>query len=154
MPNSTCARGSSPTRKSTGWTSKPTATASSGPGTAASGSRHAVTRHLVDEIRHAACRLATEEGCTAEMTEESFSSTVDFDPRLRDRLTDVLDAAPQLGTGAGHDAGVLKDHVPTAMVFVRNFTGVSHVPADQVEDADAGIGAAALADSLETLLRR
>ena len=114
----------------------------------------AVTRHLVDEIGQAARKLATEEGCAAEMTEESFSRTVDFDPRLRDRIAGVLDAAPLLGTGAGHDAGVLKDHVPTAMLFVRNPTGVSHAPAEEVEDADAETGAAALADSLETLLRR
>ncbi|MFI6358607.1 allantoate amidohydrolase [Streptomyces sp. NPDC050743] len=114
----------------------------------------AVTRHLVEEVGQAARKLAAEEGCNAEMSEESFTPTVDFDPRLRDRLADVLDAAPQLGTGAGHDAGVLKDHVRTAMLFVRNPTGVSHAPAEEVEDADAETGAAALADSLETLLRR
>lgn len=114
----------------------------------------AVTRHLVDEVGRAARRLATEEGCTPEMTEESFSSTVDFAPRLRDQLAVVLDAASRLGTGAGHEAGILKDHVPTAMLFVRNPTGVSHAAAEQVEEADAEFGAAALADSLETLLRR
>ncbi len=39
-----------------------------------------------------------------------------------------LDAVPDLGTGAGHDAGVLSSAVPTAMLFVRNPTGVSHSP--------------------------
>ena len=29
-------------------------------------------------------------------------------------------------TGAGHDAGILAAHIPTAMLFVRNPDGVSH----------------------------
>jgi N-carbamoyl-L-amino-acid hydrolase len=112
----------------------------------------AVTRVLVAEIEAAAKTAAAEQGCTVAMTEESFSATVDFDPVLRDRLADLLDDAPRLGTGAGHDAGVLKDHVSTAMLFVRNPTGVSHAPGEAVEDADAETGAEALADSLEALL--
>ena len=111
-----------------------------------------VTRYLAGEIRTAALALARAEGCTAEMTEESWSPTVDFDPLLRDRLAGVLDQAPRLGTGAGHDAGVLKDHVSAAMLFVRNPTGVSHAPGEAVEDADAEAGAAALAVGIEELL--
>jgi beta-ureidopropionase / N-carbamoyl-L-amino-acid hydrolase len=112
----------------------------------------AVTRLLVAEIEAAAKTEAAEQGCTVAMTEESFSATVDFDPVLRDRLAELLDDAPRLGTGAGHDAGILKDHVSTAMLFVRNPTGVSHAPGEAVEDADAETGAEALADSLEALL--
>lgn len=112
-----------------------------------------VTAALVAQIREHADLVAAEEGCAATMTEESFSPTVDFDAGLRDRLSARLGEAPVLGTGAGHDAGVLKDHVPTAMLFVRNPTGVSHAPGEQIEDADAEAGAAALADALEDLLR-
>lgn len=111
----------------------------------------AVTVHLVAEIERAAAASAAEQGCTVVMTEESFSPTVDFDPRLRDELASTLGDAPLLGTGAGHDAGVLKDHVRTAMLFVRNPSGVSHAPEEGVEDADAEIGAVALADALERL---
>ncbi|MFT4288581.1 allantoate amidohydrolase [Nocardioides sp.] len=112
-----------------------------------------LTRYLVDEIGTRARELAAEEGCTALVSEESFSPTVDFDPALRDRLSAVLPEAPVLGTGAGHDAGVLKDHVATGMLFVRNPTGVSHAPSEYVEDPDAETGAAALADCLEDLLK-
>ncbi|WP_328531358.1 allantoate amidohydrolase [Nocardioides sp. NBC_00368] len=112
----------------------------------------AVTRILVAEIEAAAKAAAAEQDCTVVITEESFSATVDFDPVLRDRLADLLDDAPRLGTGAGHDAGILKDHVSTAMLFVRNPTGVSHAPGEAVEDADAETGAEALADGLEALL--
>ena len=62
--------------------------------------------------------------------------STDFDAALRDRLATLL-AAPVLPTGAGHDAGILSAAgVPTAMLFVRNPTGVSHSPAEHAEAAD------------------
>ncbi|TIC87768.1 allantoate amidohydrolase [Nocardioides sp. GY 10113] len=114
----------------------------------------ATTLGLVEQVRAAAELAAAEQGCTATMAEESFSSTVDFDPALRDELRAVLPGAPVLATGAGHDAGVLKDHVPAAMLFVRNPSGVSHAPDEHAEDADAEAGAVALAAALEHLLTR
>jgi len=111
-----------------------------------------VTRYLVDEITAVAAAVARDQGCASAMTEESFSATVAFDPGLRDRLAGALDDAPVLGTGAGHDAGVLKEHVSTAMLFVRNPTGVSHAPGEAVEDGDAEAGARALATSIAELI--
>jgi N-carbamoyl-L-amino-acid hydrolase len=54
-----------------------------------------------------------------------------------------------LPTGAGHDAGVLASAVPTAMLFVRNPTGISHSPEEfaELDDTLAGI------DALERTLR-
>ncbi|MFT4081446.1 MAG: allantoate amidohydrolase [Nocardioides sp.] len=112
----------------------------------------ATTLGLVEEVRMAADRAAAEQGCRATVREESFSATVDFDAALRDELCGVLPDAPVLATGAGHDAGVLKEHVPTAMLFVRNPTGVSHAPDEVVEDADAEEGADALAATLQHLI--
>lgn len=63
-----------------------------------------------------------------EVHEESHSRAVVFDPVLRDRVGGAVPGAPHLATGAGHDAGVLAERVPTAMPFVRNPTGVSHSP--------------------------
>ena len=42
---------------------------------------------------------------------------------------------------AGHDAGVLAERVPAAMLLVRNETGVSHSPAEDVDLADAAVAA-------------
>ncbi|MGB3187186.1 MAG: allantoate amidohydrolase [Ornithinimicrobium sp.] len=54
-------------------------------------------------------------------------------------------SVPVLGTGAGHDAGILASAgIPTAMLFVRNPTGVSHSPAEFAERADCHAGVAAL----------
>jgi N-carbamoyl-L-amino-acid hydrolase len=111
-----------------------------------------VVHALLEQIRQAATRAAADEGCGVVLFEESYSATVDFDPLLRDDLVDVLSHAPVLATGAGHDAGVLKEHVRTGMLFVRNPTGVSHSPHEYVEDVDAEAGAAALADCLERLI--
>jgi N-carbamoyl-L-amino-acid hydrolase len=83
--------------------------------------------------------------------EESWTPSTDFDAVLRDRLSQVLDA-PVLPTGAGHDAGILSAAgIPTAMLFVRNPTGVSHSPAEHAEPADCGSGVAALARVIEEL---
>lgn len=111
-----------------------------------------VTAALVEAIGLNAQVMAAEEGCTASLTVESLSPTVHFDPSLRDRLQQLLPAAPVLDTGAGHDAGVLSSQIPTAMLFIRNPTGVSHSPDELVEDWDAEAGAVALAESLAGLL--
>lgn len=76
---------------------------------------------------------------------ESTMPLVEFDAGLRDRITAVLGGVPVLPTGAGHDAGVLSLRVPTAMLFVRNRTGVSHAPAEYADDADCAAGVDALA---------
>ena len=57
-----------------------------------------------------------------------------------------------LATGAGHDAGILSEAgVRTAMLFVRNPTGVSHSPAEFAEADDCRAGVDALAAALEHL---
>ncbi|UKA62373.1 allantoate amidohydrolase [Arthrobacter sp. FW306-04-A] len=112
----------------------------------------AVTAQLIESIYGAAREIAAGEGCTVTLTEESYSDTVHFDPGLSRRIGELLPGAPVLATGAGHDAGVLAGHVPSAMLFVRNPSGISHSPEEYVADEDASAGAVALADVLEGLL--
>ena len=60
---------------------------------------------------------------------------------------------PIIPTAAGHDAGVLAAAgIPTAMLFVRNPTGVSHSPAEHAGMADCLLGVEALADCLAELV--
>ena len=83
--------------------------------------------------------------------EESWTASTEFDAALRDRLAALL-AAPVLPTGAGHDAGILAAAgIPSAMLFVRNPTGVSHSPAEHAEPADCLAGVSALARAIEAL---
>ncbi len=106
---------------------------------------------LVSAVFDKACERSKKDGTSVELTPESVSGETLFDSALRDRLSKVLDNAPILPTGAGHDAGVLSAHVPTAMLFVRNPTGVSHSPAEHATDADCAAGVAALARVLMDL---
>jgi beta-ureidopropionase / N-carbamoyl-L-amino-acid hydrolase len=111
----------------------------------------AVVRAVVESILARAREEAAREGCAVELREESFSPGAAFDPELRRRLSSVLPEAPVLDTGAGHDAGVLSSFVPSAMLFVRNPSGVSHSPEEYAEPADAEAGAEALAAVLADL---
>jgi N-carbamoyl-L-amino-acid hydrolase len=82
--------------------------------------------------------------------EESWVPPVVFGAALRDRVAAAAGGdpgpAPLLDTGAGHDAGILAAAgVPSAMLFVRNPTGVSHSPAEHAETADCLAGVEALA---------
>lgn len=109
-------------------------------------------RALVAEITARVREAATAEGCEVMVTEESWSGQVLFDPTLRDRLAAALGGIPALPTGAGHDAGVLAAHVPTAMLFVRNPSGVSHSPEEHATLDDCVAGVRGLTDVLRGLL--
>ncbi|MGW1078035.1 allantoate amidohydrolase [Kitasatospora sp. NPDC002522] len=110
----------------------------------------ATLRQVVEAIAQAATERGERDGVRVELVRESYTPVVDFDGPLRDRLADRL-KAPVLPTGAGHDAGILASAVPTAMLFVRNPSGVSHSPAEYAETPDCHAGVAALADVLEDL---
>ncbi|MDX2523011.1 allantoate amidohydrolase [Streptomyces europaeiscabiei] len=115
---------------------------------------------VVGAIEEAARDYAQEHGIELDIVRESFTPVVEFEHALRDEIARILgrDTAglkvPVLGTGAGHDAGILSGTVPTAMLFVRNPTGVSHSPAEHAAEDDCLAGVTALADVLEGLARR
>lgn len=106
---------------------------------------------VVESVIRRATDRAGRDGTEVTVTPESLSTEVTFDKSLAARLSALLGDAPVLPTGAGHDAGVLSARVPTAMLFVRNPTGVSHSPAEHAEEADCAAGVEALAAVLEDL---
>lgn len=114
----------------------------------------AVLNQLLAEVTRAAVERGRRDRVAVTVTRESFSPAVTFDAALRERIAALLVDAPELPTGAGHDAGVLSSVVPTAMLFVRNPTGVSHAPAEHATEADCLAGVAALADVLRELACR
>jgi len=114
---------------------------------------------VVTGIEKAAREYAEAHGIELDVVRESFTPVVEFDHALRDELGRLLGKetdlkVPVLGTGAGHDAGILSGTVPTAMLFVRNPTGVSHSPAEYAAEDDCVAGVTALADVLEGLACR
>ena len=100
---------------------------------------------LLGELEEAAQERAGRDGASLSVVNESLTPLVEFDHALRNQLSKTLDEAPVLPTGAGHDAGILAASIPTAMLFVRNPSGVSHSPAERAEMADCRAGVHALA---------
>jgi N-carbamoyl-L-amino-acid hydrolase len=114
---------------------------------------------VVTGVEKAAREYAEAHGVELDVVRESFTPVVEFEHALRDELARILGkeaglTVPVLGTGAGHDAGILSGTVPTAMLFVRNPTGVSHSPAEYAAEDDCVAGVTALADVLEGLACR
>ncbi|TXS39327.1 allantoate amidohydrolase [Streptomyces sp. OR43] len=118
---------------------------------------------VVAGIERAAREYAERAGIDLDVVRESFTPVVEFEHALRDELGALLKGSalrdtgrdvPVLGTGAGHDAGILSASVPTAMLFVRNPTGISHSPAEYAAEDDCVAGVIALADVLEGLACR
>ncbi len=109
---------------------------------------------LVAAIEKQAAERAGRDGTALSTTTESVSAAVVFDEGLADRLAagGRVAARPLIPTAAGHDAGILSAAgIPTAMLFVRNPTGVSHSPDEYAEAADCHVGVEALADALQEL---
>jgi beta-ureidopropionase / N-carbamoyl-L-amino-acid hydrolase len=110
---------------------------------------------LVAAVEQAARDRGDRDGVGVAVTRESFTPVVEFRHALRDRVAALVAGdgkpAPVLPTGAGHDAGILSAAVPTAMLFVRNPTGVSHSPAENAGEDDCTAGVTALTDVLEGL---
>ncbi|MBA3742076.1 allantoate amidohydrolase [Sporichthya sp.] len=114
----------------------------------------AAVRALVADVLDHARNRAVQDGVEVAFAEESFSPDVVFAPGLAIRLAGLLGGVPVLPTGAGHDAGIFAAAgVPSAMLFVRNPTGVSHSPAEHAETADCHAGVEALAAVLTNLDR-
>jgi N-carbamoyl-L-amino-acid hydrolase len=113
-------------------------------------------RDLVAAISGQAAERAGRDGTSLAVTAESVSGSVSFDPALAAAVAADHEGGdwPVIATQAGHDAGILADAgIPTAMLFVRNPTGVSHSPLEHAEIADCLVGVSALADTLERLAR-
>ena len=90
---------------------------------------------------------------------ESWTPATAMDAALSDAVAaavaGVTGSAPRLATGAGHDAGVLAEAgIPTAMLFVRNPTGISHAPDEHAPPEDCELGVAALAATVRALCSR
>jgi N-carbamoyl-L-amino-acid hydrolase len=109
---------------------------------------------LLETVTRQATERAERDRTSVTVTPESVSGAVAFDSGLAQRIAADHEEGdwPVIPTAAGHDAGILAAQgVPTAMLFVRNPTGVSHSPAEHAELPDCLAGVHALAETLERL---
>ena len=63
-----------------------------------------------------------------------------MDPFLVDQIEQAIRAVGcqphRMASGAGHDAMILAEKIPSAMIFFRSPDGISHDPAESVEIDD------------------
>ncbi|MGH2949652.1 MAG: M20/M25/M40 family metallo-hydrolase, partial [Solirubrobacteraceae bacterium] len=92
-----------------------------------------------------AARVAGEAGVRLDLRTAARSAGTTFPEDVRAALLRGLPpGAPRLVCFAGHDAGVIAEHRPAGMVLVRNETGISHAPEEEVSLDDAAVAANAL----------
>ena len=97
-------------------------------------------------------RVAAEAGCEVDLRTAAWSAGTAFGGEVVEALGHALrPGAPRLVCYAGHDAGVIAERRPAGMVLVRNETGVSHSPAEEVSLEDAAVAAGGLLAAAEEL---
>ncbi|MDP3740448.1 MAG: allantoate amidohydrolase [Hyphomonadaceae bacterium] len=98
------------------------------------------------QIEAAIAEIAMQRGVKVEVERVQNLPAARMDARLQGLLKRAAEkfghAAPELVSGAGHDAMMLADFAPTAMLFIRCAGGISHNPAESVtpEDCEAALG--------------
>jgi N-carbamoyl-L-amino-acid hydrolase len=106
----------------------------------------------LERLRDGVFAAARAEGIETEWLCESADPGCVFDAGLRGALhaaaRDEGLAAIDLAAYAGHDAGVLARHLPAAMLFVRNPTGISHNPEESASEEDCLAACEVLARTL------
>jgi len=84
---------------------------------------------------------------------------VEMDRSLRNHLANASERfAPgqwtEMPSGAYHDAGVISEVLPTAMLFIPSIGGISHDFAEDSHDDDIVLGCQVLADATAAILSR
>jgi N-carbamoyl-L-amino-acid hydrolase len=129
------------------------------------GSTNSIPGHVALSLDVRALELETVSAMVDELRErfgearfglESRNDGARFDDGLRATLLEASKArgiaAGDLPSYAGHDAGILAPHVPSAMLFVRNPTGASHTPAESAAESDCVAATQVLCDALAAAL--
>jgi allantoate deiminase len=120
--------------------------------------RHADDRvrvAAVERLRVAAHEIGARRRLQVEWLPRLDQPGTEMDPQLVAMLARALDAvgAPPtvMSSGAGHDAMIVAPHMPAAMLFIRTPGGISHHPAESVDESDVAIALAAGLNFLDQL---
>ena len=110
---------------------------------------------LVREVLGSVTGIASSRAVGASVDELARVPVTSLAPKIREVLKRATKSvgvdAPDLVSGAGHDAqNPALSGVPTGMIFVRS-TGGSHTPREYASVEDAALGAQALANAIKEL---
>ncbi len=120
-------------------------------------------RHKSNDIRDGAVEalvrqaheIAERRGLKVQQNVLLSQRAVAMDPFLVDQIQEAIRNAGcqphRMTSGAGHDAMILAERVPAAMIFLRSPGGISHDPAESVELEDVARALDCGAHLLETL---
>ncbi len=101
-----------------------------------------------DAILFALDTIAAARGIGLAVQETQVLAASPCDPVLADLLADAVAATGQpprrLVSGAGHDAMVMAAVAPTAMLFIRCTSGISHNPLEDVMVQDVELALQAM----------
>ncbi|HKV63654.1 MAG TPA: allantoate amidohydrolase [Candidatus Acidoferrum sp.] len=90
----------------------------------------------LDELIRLAEAIAARRGLTAKWRTLLSQHAVAMDPFLTEQIDHAVQKAGcephRMASGAGHDAMILAEKIPAAMVFLRSPGGISHDPAESV----------------------
>lgn len=111
----------------------------------------------IQRIRENIEAIARQRKLTAEILPVLDQAAVSCDQYLTDIVLEacreITGHAFRMTSGAGHDAEVMSELVPVAMIFVRCKEGVSHHPDETVSEADVTAGYRTLRTTIEKLSR-
>ncbi len=123
-------------------------------------------RHTSDTVRVDAIQklldlgvhIASQEGLSWEVTHRSDTGSVFASPDLVQLLSQaVIDNNVEsytMPSGAGHDAVVMAERFPMAMLFVRHPEGISHHPDERVDASDVEVAIQVLVSFIRRLAKK
>lgn len=110
------------------------------------------------EIHAAAATANSRGGVSVQATELIRISPAEMDTHLATMIEAAAHGRDvsnlRMPSGAGHDAMVLTQHIPTAMLFIPSIGGRSHDITEDTDEADICLGIDVLADTVRALAER
>ncbi|ALL15202.1 allantoate amidohydrolase [Caulobacter henricii] len=119
-----------------------------------SATRDAAVEAITTEIHTIAARRGLTATVTLMQALDESPCDPDLTALLESAVGDLGLPVRRLPSGAGHDAMVMADLCPTAMLFIRCEGGISHNPAESVTEADCALAAQAMLAFVERLADR
>jgi N-carbamoyl-L-amino-acid hydrolase len=96
--------------------------------------------------------------CTVDCVNLSRTMPALMEERLQEALDDAAEKHTagqhmRMPSGAGHDAQILAQRLPSAMMFVPSIGGISHHFTENTADADIVLGCQVFADAAARILK-
>jgi N-carbamoyl-L-amino-acid hydrolase len=115
------------------------------------------TLDKMDETFHALLAEANQGPCTATVAYSGGSTPAIMDPTLQAAIAAAAQKhAPGMfqvmPSGAGHDAQIISQVLPSAMLFIPSIGGISHHWTENTRDEDIVLGCQVFADAAESIL--